>query len=67
MIFSAPYDFIQGDSPLLVSMPHSGLQLTQTVANTLTPEALALPDTDWHIPQLYNFLEAMLRPIILAM
>jgi N-formylglutamate deformylase len=59
MIFSAPYDFVQGDSPLLVSMPHSGLQLTQTVANTLTPEALALPDTDWHIPQLYNFLEAM--------
>jgi N-formylglutamate deformylase len=59
MIFSAPYDFIQGDSPLLVSMPHSGLQLTPTVANTLTSEALALPDTDWHIPQLYDFLEAM--------
>ena len=59
MIFSAPYDFIQGDSPLLVSMPHSGLQLTPTVTNTLTPEALALPDTDWHIPQLYDFLEAI--------
>ena len=59
MIFSASYDFIQGDSPLLVSMPHSGLQLTPIVANTLTPEALALPDTDWHIPQLYDFLESM--------
>jgi N-formylglutamate deformylase len=59
MTFSASYDFIQGDSPLLVSMPHSGLQLTPIVANALTPEALSLPDTDWHIPQLYDFLEAM--------
>lgn len=58
-IFSTPYDVIQGDSPLLVSMPHSGLHLTPQVARTLVPEALALPDTDWHIPQLYNFLEAM--------
>jgi len=59
MTFSVAYDFIQGSSPLLVSMPHSGLQLTPTVADTLTSEALALPDTDWHIPQLYDFLEAM--------
>lgn len=59
MTFSASYEFIEGDSPLLVSMPHSGLQLTPLVADTLTSEALTLPDTDWHIPQLYNFLEAM--------
>ncbi|MGY8906710.1 N-formylglutamate deformylase [Candidatus Njordibacter sp. Uisw_056] len=59
MTFSVPYDFVQGHSPLLVSMPHSGLQLTPEVASTLIPEALALPDTDWHIPQLYDFLEAM--------
>ncbi|MFQ3211431.1 MAG: N-formylglutamate deformylase [Candidatus Paceibacteria bacterium] len=59
MTFSVSYDFIKGDSPLLVSMPHSGLLLTSEVADTLMPEALALPDTDWHIPQLYDFLEAM--------
>lgn len=59
MTFSACYDFIQGDSPLLVSMPHSGLKLTPIVTNALTPEALSLPDTDWYIPQLYDFLEAM--------
>jgi len=58
-MFSKSYDFIQGDSPLLVSMPHSGLQLTPQVANTLVPEALALPDTDWHIPKLYDFLGSM--------
>ena len=66
MIISVPYDFIEGHSPLLVSMPHSGLKLTPTVANTLTPEALALPDTDWYIPQLYDFLEAMGVSVIKA-
>ncbi len=66
MTFSASYEFIKGDSPLLVSMPHSGLQLTSKVADTLTPEALTLPDTDWHIPQLYNFLEAMGVSVIKA-
>ena len=59
MMFSKSYDFIQGESPLLVCMPHSGLQLTPQVANTLVPEALALPDTDWHIPKLYDFLGSM--------
>jgi formiminoglutamase len=66
MTFSVPYDFIQGDSPLLVSMPHSGLRLTPEVASTLIPEALDLPDTDWHIPQLYDFLEAMGVSVIKA-
>ena len=66
MTFSVPYDFIQGDSPLLVSMPHSGLLLTPEVASTLIPEALDLPDTDWHIPQLYDFLEAMGVSVIKA-
>jgi formiminoglutamase len=66
MTFSKPYSFIQGDSPLLVSMPHSGLQLTPQVASTLVPEALALPDTDWHIPKLYEFLKPMNVSVITA-
>ena len=66
MTFSTPYDFIQGDSPLLVSIPHSGLQLTSEVASTLTPEALALPDTDWHIPQLYGFIAPLGVSVIKA-
>tara|TARA_B110000503_G_scaffold142059_1_gene237605 strand:+ start:231 stop:1031 length:801 start_codon:yes stop_codon:yes gene_type:complete len=66
MTFSVPYDFVQGDSPLLVSMPHSGLRLTDEVAHTLIPEALELPDTDWHIPQLYDFLETMGVSVIKA-
>ena len=53
------FDFIQGDSPLLVSMPHSGLNLTAEVQAGLTDQAKKLPDTDWFIPELYDFLESL--------
>ena len=54
-----PYQLRPGTRPLLVSMPHSGLQLTPQVTAGLTDEAKSLPDTDWHLPELYDFLEAL--------
>ncbi|WP_417561072.1 N-formylglutamate deformylase [Marinomonas sp.] len=53
------FDFVQGDSPILVSMPHSGLNLTAEVQAGLTDQAKKLPDTDWFIPELYEFLEPL--------
>ncbi|MFQ3237556.1 MAG: N-formylglutamate deformylase [Paraglaciecola sp.] len=53
-----PFTLHQGNSPLLVSMPHSGLALPPEVATGLSQKARLLPDTDWYIPQLYNFLHA---------
>lgn len=47
--------FSRGRVPLLISMPHAGLRLTPAVQAGLVDEALSLPDTDWHIPQLYDF------------
>jgi formiminoglutamase len=47
--------FSRGRVPLLISMPHAGLNLTTAVKEGLVDEALSLPDTDWHIPQLYDF------------
>jgi formiminoglutamase len=47
--------FSRGQVPLLISMPHAGLRLTPTVEAGLVDEAVSLPDTDWHIPQLYDF------------
>jgi formiminoglutamase len=52
-----PYHFKQGDSPLLVSMPHSGIRLLPEMEERLTDEARLLPDTDWFIPELYSFLQ----------
>src|SRR3989344_1331757 len=54
-VIETPFVFAQGRVPLLISMPHAGLQLTPAVQAGLVPPAQALPDTDWHIPQLYAF------------
>jgi len=48
-------NFTRGRVPLLVSIPHAGLKLTPAVEDGLIDEALSLPDTDWHIPRLYDF------------
>jgi N-formylglutamate amidohydrolase len=53
------FDLALGDGPLVVSMPHCGTALSPGLAERLTPEALTLRDTDWHIPQLYAFAERL--------
>ena len=49
------YQLTQGDTPLLISMPHAGTALTPEVEAGLNKAALSLADTDWHIPKLYDF------------
>jgi len=52
-----PFEFTQGTLPLLFSAPHAGTALTPEVELGLSEAASGLPDTDWHIPQLYDFLK----------
>lgn len=61
-----PYELLQGTSRLLISMPHPGLLLPAEVADLLTPEARALPDTDWHLPRLYAFASGMGASLLMA-
>ncbi len=58
--------FHQGTLPLLVSMPHAGLKLTPAVRDGLVPAARSLPDTDWHIPQLYDFVRELGASVVAA-
>lgn len=60
------YDLTQGDSPLIVSMPHCGTELSPGLLERLTPEAQGLPDTDWHIPRLYDFAADMGATVLSA-
>lgn len=43
---------------MLVSMPHVGTHLPQWLTGRLTAQAQAVPDTDWHLEPLYDFLDA---------
>ncbi len=49
------YALHQGTSPLFVSLPHDGTALPEDLARRMTPAARRVPDTDWHVSQLYAF------------
>jgi N-formylglutamate deformylase len=53
------FSFKAGRLPLLVSMPHAGTDIPDDVAANLMPCAAARADTDWHLPELYGFLDEM--------
>ena len=42
-----------------MSFPHSGTYMPPGIAERMTDVAKTVPDTDWHVPKLYSFLEAM--------
>jgi len=48
-----PFVTAVGGSPLVISIPHAGTALPADLAARMTPAALAVPDTDWHVPLLY--------------
>jgi N-formylglutamate amidohydrolase len=50
------YRFVEGDSPLLVSVPHDGRLIPKEQRAQMTEAGLAIPDTDWHVAQLYGFV-----------
>jgi N-formylglutamate amidohydrolase len=50
------FTFKAGASPLLVSMPHVGTALPEALAARMTALGKTVPDTDWHVDRLYDFL-----------
>ncbi len=53
------FSFKPGGAPLLVSFPHAGTEIPPEIEARMTPEALLRADVDWHLPQLYAFVQAM--------
>ena len=50
------YDLSEGDSPLLVNVPHAGTEVPDGIQGRLSGAAQRLPDTDWHVSRLYDFV-----------
>uniref|UniRef100_UPI00355A7E7C N-formylglutamate amidohydrolase n=1 Tax=Hyphomonas atlantica TaxID=1280948 RepID=UPI00355A7E7C len=44
------------DSPLVIGLPHTGLDLPEDVRDALNETGRAVTDTDWHIHELYEGL-----------
>jgi N-formylglutamate deformylase len=60
------YRFRSGTSPLLVSMPHVGTHIPPALAADMTPAAAEVPDTDWHVDRLYDFLDELGASVLQA-
>lgn len=56
----------EGASPLIVSIPHAGTELPDDLAPGFTERARALPDTDWHLERLYDFVPELDATMITA-
>jgi len=53
-----PVEVIQGDSPVVLGLPHTGTWLPEDVQARLNARGRTLSDTDWHIHRLYDGLLA---------
>lgn len=49
------YTFTAGTTPLLISVPHDGREIPDDIATRMSPAGLDIPDTDWHVAELYRF------------
>jgi N-formylglutamate deformylase len=58
------YTLHSGTAPLFVSLPHNGTALPDGIAARMTAEARRVPDTDWHVAQLYAFARELGASII---
>jgi N-formylglutamate deformylase len=61
-----PFIFRSGNTPLLVSMPHTGTFVPDWLKARMTTVALKLPDTDWHLERLYDFLGELGASVLVA-
>ena len=62
----APFKLRAGRRPLLVSMPHTGTHVPEPLLSRMTDEAKRLPDTDWHLERLYDFLDELGASVLVA-
>jgi N-formylglutamate amidohydrolase len=60
------YTFHEGDSPLLVTVPHDGRMILGDIAVQMTEAGRSIPDTDWHVARLYEFVTELGASLIVA-
>lgn len=51
-----PVEVVQGDSPVILGLPHTGTWLPDEIRARLNSRGQVLADTDWHIHRLYDGL-----------
>lgn len=60
------YQFHEGSSPLIISIPHVGTKIPKDVACNMTAAALTIPDVDWHVDLLVDFAKDLGASVLTA-
>ena len=60
------FNFYEGTSPLLISVPHDGIHLPTDIRARMTAAGAAVPDTDWHVAELYSFARELGASMLVA-
>lgn len=60
------YELVRGDTPLIISIPHGGERIPESIKPLFNPVALQRDDTDWHLGLLYAFAREMGASVIQA-
>ena len=63
---SKTFSYHKGTTPLLVSVPHDGWQLPTDIVQHMSDAGRSIPDTDWHVSQLYDFVKDCGASVITA-
>ena len=63
---SEVFSLHRGSSPLLISVPHDGWHLPTDIVQFMSGAGRAIPDTDWHVAELYEFAKESGASIIAA-
>ncbi len=50
-----PYHYFPGTLPVVVSVPHVGTYVPESILERFEPPAKQLRDTDWYVDKLYDF------------
>lgn len=60
------FRYSDGELPLLVSVPHDGRRIPDDIRERMTQAGRDIPDTDWHVAQLYDFVRDMGVKLLVA-
>ncbi|MGI9225156.1 MAG: N-formylglutamate deformylase [Woeseiaceae bacterium] len=63
---SKVFAYHEGNLPLLISVPHDGRDVPQEQRERMTDAGLELPDTDWHVAELYSFARELGASMLVA-
>ncbi len=49
------FNHYDGGLPLVISVPHDGAHIPDDIRTRMTSTGASVPDTDWHVAELYDF------------